>query len=315
MEDRSVYQLALRSIRGIGDVHTRTLIDHFGDAESVFRKDRKDLEKTGLRPDLIDAISHFRDFASLRPQVSRLQQRGIRILFYHQPDFPRRLAKLSTAPALLYYQGNADLNAGKVVAVVGTRKPSPYGVQMARQITLELARPEMLIVSGLAFGIDAIAHQAALDSGIPTVGVLGTGLERIYPPEHTGLAQRMQKNGGLLSSFRCDAEGATFSFPLRNRLVAGLCDALIVVESGIPGGSLSAAETAAELNKNCFAVPGRLTDEKSRGCLKLIHEGTARPLLSATQLCGVMGWNYPAGGSAHQPELPLPASGRQDPLS
>ncbi|HEV2353928.1 MAG TPA: DNA-processing protein DprA, partial [Puia sp.] len=222
MENASIYQLALRSIPGIGDVHTRTLIDHFGDAESVFAKTRKELAVTALRPDLINAISHFRDFEGFRPVVSRLQQRGIRILFYKQPGFPRRLARLSTAPALLYYQGNADLNAGKIVAVVGTRKPSPYGIQAAGQITRDLAGPGMLIISGLAFGIDAAAHQAALDCGVPTVGVLGTGLERIYPAEHYGLAQRMRKNGGLLSSFQCDDEAATFSFPLRNRLVAGL---------------------------------------------------------------------------------------------
>ncbi|HET6253054.1 MAG TPA: DNA-processing protein DprA [Puia sp.] len=306
MEDHTLYQLALARINGIGPVYTKKLIEHFGDAAAVFHAGRNALERTGLPSNLIDAILGFSDYPGLQSELRRLKSLGARTLFYTDPGYPRRLLPIPTAPALLFYQGTADLNAGKIIAIAGTRQPTEYGKQMTAQLIGELATPGLLILSGLAFGVDAIAHRTAIRHQLPTIGVLGHGLDHLYPAEHRGLACEMRRHhGGLITSFLPETGPESYTFPLRNQLIAGLCDALVVIESSMTGGSLSAADAALQLGKKVFVLPGRITDEKSQGCLNLIYERQALPLLSAGQLKATMAWGWPAGHKSHQPAFPF----------
>jgi DNA processing protein len=314
MEDQALYQLALAHSEGIGPVYTKKLIEHFGDAASAFRADRTELERTGLPGTAITAIHEFSGFPALRAELRHLADLGARILFFTDPDYPQRLLHLAHAPALLFYQGAATLNADKVIAIAGTRSPTEYGKEMTARIIRELAGPGLLILSGLAYGIDAVAHRAAMKYHLPTVGVLGHGLDHLYPAHHLGLSRSIRQEGGLLTSF-LPGNGPDFhTFPVRNQLIAGLCDALIIIESGAEGGSLSAASAAHEFGKKVFALPGRITDDKSQGCLRLIHNGEAIPLLSANHLKAAMGWSHPAGHDSYQPALPFsPAEPEPEP--
>ena len=268
---------------------------------------------------MIDDILNFPYWTILKNELHTLQKKDIRILSFTNQDYPRRLLSLSNAPSLLFYKGNADLNAEKVIAVVGTRSPSEYGKQITEQLIRQLAQPGLVIISGLAFGIDSCAHSAALKNDIPTIGVLGHGLSRIYPHEHTGLAKAMTQKGGLLTSFGWDMGPEYFHFPQRNEIVAGLCDALLVVETGRKGGSLITVGKAQEFGKKIFAVPGRLTDPRSAGCNLLISQGKAELLVSGEQLQARMGWKWPAGQKGSQAQLsfsksepPLPFSTPSD---
>jgi DNA processing protein len=297
--------LALTRIPGIGDVNAKKLISRFGDPKSVFEAGRPALIRAEMHDRQIDAILQFCGWPELRQELAMLEQRGIRILFYTEPDYPHRLLSTPDFPPLLYYRGAANLNAQRVISVVGTRSPTDYGKQVTEQIIRELAQPDCLIVSGLAFGIDAAAHNAALQYQVPTIGVLGHGLAYTYPREHTALASSIRQDGGLLTSFDYNAKAEHFSFPIRNGLVAGLCDALIVVETGEKGGSLNTVNKALEYKRRVFAVPGRVTDNKSRGCLRLIAEGNADLLVSGGQLMAAMSWQWPAGRSGVQAALPF----------
>ncbi len=305
MEDQALYQLALAHTEGIGPVYTKNLIKHFGDAASVFCADRAELERTGLPRDAITAILEFSEFPALRAELRHLADLGARMLFFTDPDYPRRLLQLPKAPALLFYQGAATLNADKVIAIAGTRNPTEYGKDMTAHLIRELACPDLLILSGLAYGIDAFAHRAAMKNHLPTVGVLGHGLDHLYPAHHLGLSRSIRQEGGLLTSFLPGKGPDLHTFPVRNQLIAGLCDALIVIESGAEGGSLSAARAAHEFGKKVFALPGRITDDKSQGCLRLIQNGEALPLLSADHFKAAMGWDHPAGHDSYQPALPF----------
>jgi DNA processing protein len=308
MDDQTLYQLALTRLPGIGDVYTKKLIEHFGDARAVFHADASALHQTGIPQKQVDAILQFSAWNELRNELVMLSHEGIRTLFFTDSGYPRRLKEVSDKPPLLFYRGPADLDAERVIAIVGTRTPTDYGRQMTQRLIRQLAQPGLLIISGLAFGIDAAAHKAAMANNIPTVGILGTGLGQCYPREHTGLAKDMRQQGGLLSAFPHNNGPETFSFPLRNRLIAALCDALIVVESGTTGGSLLTVDDAKKYGKKIFAVPGRVTDPKSAGCLRLIREGSAKLLLSGEQLQADMTWQWPAGRTGLQPDLPFPAT-------
>ena len=286
-------------------MNAKKLVSRFGDPKSVFEAGRPALIRAELHNHQIDALLQFGAWSDLRQELAMLEQRGIRILFYTEPDYPRRLLSLPDFPPLLYYRGTANLNAQRVIAVVGTRRPTDYGRQITERLIRELAQPDCLIVSGLAFGIDAAAHTAALQYEVPTIGVLGHGLAYVYPREHTALASSMRQHGGLLTSFDYKAKAEYYSFPIRNGLVAGLCDALIVVETGEKGGSLNTVKKALEYKRKVFAVPGRVTDNKSQGCLRLIAEDNAKLLVSGEQLMAAMSWHWPAGRTGVQAALPF----------
>ncbi|MES1221692.1 MAG: DNA-processing protein DprA, partial [Bacteroidota bacterium] len=204
---------------------------------------------------------------------------------------PKRLLNCYDSPTLLYYKGTADLNASKIVAIIGTRSHTDYGKQVTEKLVKEFSEQNVTIISGLAFGIDALAHKAAIKNDLPTVGVLAHGLDQIYPFEHSGLAKDMIKhNGGLLTEFRSKSKPDKHNFPTRNRIVAGISDATIVIETGIKGGSMITAELANGYNKDVFALPGRITDAKSAGCNYLIKNNKAMLLTDARELTEIMGW-------------------------
>jgi DNA processing protein len=301
--EQAVWRVALTRIPGIGVASTKKLIAIFGDAACVFRASGNALRSAGISLESVQAIQNFDTLEELKAELQWLSRNRIRLLYFTDPEYPQRLLSIGDAPPLLYYRGNADLNAQKIVAVVGTRSADNYGKQTARQLIAQLQLVSPLIISGLALGIDAAAHEAALESKLSTVGVLGHGLGTIYPSNHTTLSAKMARSGGLLTSFAYNVKTERFNFPIRNAVVAGLCDALVVVQTGLKGGSLITVGLAQKYHKKIFAVPGRLWDVRSEGCNRLIQQGTAHLLSSGEQLAAEMGWSWPAGGVGSQASL------------
>jgi len=291
MHGERVYQLALTLVPQIGDVQAKTLVQQLGSAKAVFQASMPALEKIeGIGTVRAKAIKSFGDFDRAEAELRFLETHNITPLFLTDAAYPQRLRHCLDAPTLLFYKGTADLNASKIIAIVGTRTNSEYGKTFTEKLVQELAAASVLVVSGLAYGIDAFAHKAALKNGLATVGVVGHGLDKIYPPAHTGLAQEMLKNGGLLTEFFSGTKPDKHNFPLRNRVVAGLADATVVVETLLSGGSMITAKLADAYNRDVFAVPGRTIDAKSAGCNYLIQQNKAIMLTDAAQLLQVMGW-------------------------
>ncbi len=286
-----LYQIALTLVPHIGDVHAKILAQHFGSAKAIFQARKKDLEAIdgigGIRAANIKAFS---DFSSSEAELHFIEENKILPLFINSPQYPQRLLNCYDSPALLYYKGNADLNCSRIIAVVGTRSNSDYGKQFTESLVEQLAGQDILLISGLAFGIDSIAHKAALKNKIPTVGVLAHGLDRVYPIQNNSLAKQMTEQGGLLTDFVSQTNPDKQNFPRRNRIVAGLCDALLVVESCRKGGSLITAELANGYNKDVFAVPGRINDSRSEGCNYLVMQNKAAMITSAQDLLDAMRW-------------------------
>ena len=291
MSTELIYQLALTKVPHIGPVHARTLLQHCN-AEEIFHARRSFLEKIeGIGPQRAAAIAAFKDFSSVEKEIAFLQKFNIQPLFITDNAYPSRLLHCYDAPTLLYYKGTADLNAPKMVAVIGTRTHTAYARQVTEKIIEDLASLHITVVSGLAYGVDAVAHKAALHHQLPTIGVLAHGLDQVYPAAHGALARDMLKNnGGLLTEYGSGTMPDKHNFPARNRIVAGMCDAVIVVETGIKGGSMITAELANDYNKDVFAVPGRIGDEKSAGCLSLIRNNKAVLLTAAGEIADLLGW-------------------------
>jgi len=301
--------MALTRIPGIGPAYTRKLIARFGDAVAVFQAKKEQLlAMEGIREGPADAILGFAGHKALQAELVLLEKKGVRPLFFTDAGYPDRLRKVPDSPPLLFYKGNADLNARRILAVVGTRNPSDYGRQATAQLIRQLAQPGLLVISGLAAGIDTAAHKAALNQQLPTVGILGHGFGYLYPPENESLANAMLRQGGLLTSFPFDAGPEKYHFPDRNKLVAALCDAVLVVETARKGGSLSTVNEARKYHRRVFAVPGRIMDTRSAGCNWLIRQGMAEMLTSGDQLPAAMGWDWPAGGTGVQASLRLSSS-------
>lgn len=296
MENDTIYQLALGKVPGIGPVYTRRLLHHFGEARAIFQAPESTLINIpGLGSKRAHDIAHFKAFPALEKEQAFLNKYSIRCLFITDPHYPQRLLRCPDAPILLFFKGHTDLNVKKVISIIGTRSPSEYGRQITEKLIKDIASLSsgVLIISGLAYGIDAVAHKAALKYQLPTVGVLGHGLDHIYPREHAGLAREMLKTGGLLTKFNITTGPDAYNFPLRNRIVAGISDAVIVTETRSHGGSLLTVGNALTYQRNIFAIPGRITDEKSAGCNTLIREGKARPLTDTAQLMEEMHWQQP----------------------
>jgi DNA processing protein len=287
-----LYQLALTDVPNIGCVHAKILAQEFGSAEKIFKAKQQLLEKIeGIGEVRAKAIKSFSDFSKAEEEIKFIEKYNIKPLFLSDKNYPQRLLNCYDSPTLLYYKGDADLNVSKIVAIIGTRNHTDYGKQQTEKLVKELSSQNVLIVSGMAFGIDAIAHKASVKNNLPTIGVLAHGLDQMYPPEHSNLAKEMIKHGGgLLTEFRSKTKPDKHNFPTRNRIVAGMSDAVIVMESGEKGGSLITAELANGYNKDVFAMPGKVTDNKSAGCNFLIRNNKAMLLTDAEELIEVMGW-------------------------
>lgn len=287
-----LYQIALTLIPQVGPVQAKILIERFGHAEAIFKARYSELMHTeGIGAARAGNIKRFSGFREAEEEMRFIEQNNIQPLFITDKKYPRRLIHCYDSPTLLYYKGNADLNASKIIAVVGTRHNTEYGRQRTEQLIEELASQEVLVISGLAFGIDAIAHKRALKHGLQTVGVLAHGLDQVYPIQHSALAKEMSVQGGLLTEFRHRSKPDKHNFPTRNRIVAGMSDATIVIETGDKGGSMITAELANSYNKDVFVFPGRSTDIKSAGCNQLIRANKAALICNAHDLAEALGWN------------------------
>lgn len=291
MTNDLLYQLSLTLVPNIGPVQAKILLQHC-EAEEIFHAKKSYLEKIeGIGPIRAESITSFNEFSKAEEEIKFIEKYKIKPLFLTDKDYPKRLLNCYDSPTLLYYKGNADLNASKIIAVIGTRSHTDYAKQVTEKILKELAGQNITIVSGLAFGVDAIAHKAALKNDLPTVAVLAHGLDQIYPNEHSGLAKDMIKqSGGLLTEFRSKTKPDKHNFPTRNRIVAGMSDATVVIETGIKGGSMITAELANGYNKDVFALPGKVTDSKSAGCNYLIKSNKAMLLTDAKEIIEIMGW-------------------------
>jgi len=292
MNSELVYQLALTQVPQIGFVHARILIQHFGSASEIFKASEHSLEKIeGIGQVRAKSIRNFTGFGVAEKEIHFLEKYKVNALFMTDGAFPKRLLNCYDHPVLLFYKGTANLNASKIIAIVGTRSHTEYGRQFTDKIMKELRELGVMIISGLAFGIDALAHRYAIKNHLPTIGVVAHGLDQMYPPEHANLAKEMiREGGGLLSELRSGVKPDKHHFPGRNRIVAGISDAVIVIETGMKGGSMITADLANGYNRDVFAIPGKINDAKSAGCNELIKSNKAILLTDTQQLIQTMGW-------------------------
>jgi len=287
------HKIALGIIPRIGDINARKLVSHFGSVEAVFREPYRNLIRIpGIGDGLAKYISDRSYLEAAEKEAEYITKNNIRHYFYLDADYPFRLKQCDDSPVIFFFRGSCDLNAAKILSVVGTRNSTPRGRDLCEKIIGGLAEghPELIIVSGMAYGIDIISHKAALAANLPTVGVLGHGLKTIYPSIHRPVADAMVKKGGLLTDFLSDALPERNNFLKRNRIIAGLSDATLVVESGIKGGALITADMANSYNRDVFAVPGRPDDQWSAGCNSLIKTNKAALAENFQDIEDFLGW-------------------------
>lgn len=303
-DDELFYFLALHMIPGIGPALAKTLISYHHTARQVFQTKISALSTTpGIGRVLAERIQNFlKDHGrQVEKEYNYLKKNNIQILAFYSPDFPSRLKNIPSSPSILFYKGNINLNDFHLVAIVGTRKATPYGSLVTKKIVEDLKKYNVCIVSGLAYGIDVIAHKAALEHGIPTLAVLAHGLDRIYPPLHTPVAKEISASGGLLTEYFQGSKPDKENFPVRNRIVAGMCEAVIVVEAADSGGALITADFARSYRREVFAVPGRLGDVYSEGTNQLIKQGEAHLFTDADDLANMLHWHLP--GREQRPKI------------
>lgn len=288
------YKIALSMIPGIGNVIARNLIAYVGSVEGIFHEKEKNLVKIpGVGEVNAKKVVSQNVLQQAKNEVDFILKNKIKTFFYLDEDYPARLKNCSDAPVILYFKGNANLNEHKIISVVGTRNATPYGKEMSDELIQNFAQKNypMVVVSGLAYGIDVQVHKACLKHEIPTVGVFAHGLDTIYPALHAPVAARMIEKGGLLSDFASNTQIDRQNFLRRNRIIAGLADATIVVESAEKGGALVTADIANSYNRDVFAFPGRSTDPFSRGCNKLIKSNKAVLVENQLDIEKAMNWD------------------------
>ncbi len=284
-------QIALSELRGIGLKRCKILLEHLADVEDVFTLSLRELYlQTGIGLSTLSKMDRDGALRSAENIMAQCEKMEITPIFYTHPTFSARLRECEDAPLVVYTKGDFDLNQSRLVAVVGTRAPSNDGYKHCEELISGLQDSNVIIVSGLAYGIDITAHKMALEVGLPTIGVLAHGLERIYPTHHKKIANEMLKNGGLITEFPPFANVERENFPMRNRIVAGMCDATIVVESKSKGGSLITAELANDYSRDVFAFPGSIYNELAAGCNDLIAEQKAMLLRGPIDFLLKMGW-------------------------
>jgi len=299
-----LYQIALTLIPGIGDVNGKRLLSYCGGLEAVFKEKKEALLKIpGIGPVTIKSILNKSVFEFAEKEILFIEKFMIQTFFYLDEQYPHRLKNCEDSPILLYFKGNADLNDSKIISIVGTRNATSYGRKMCKEILEDFKSTNVLVVSGLAYGIDTLAHRNAVLNGLSTVGVLAHGLDRIYPAANRSLAEKMLNIGGLLTEFRSKTNPDRENFPRRNRIVSGLSDATIVIESALKGGALITAEIANSYNRDVFAVPGRTIDPYSEGCNFLIKTNRAALVQSAKDIKYLLGWDVDEKKSKIQKEI------------
>lgn len=290
-DKRDLYRIALTLLPKIGSVMAKQLVSYCGGVQEVFDASFAKLKKApGIGDKRAREILDQSILDRAEEELQFVRKNDIELLFYLDEKYPKRLKHCYDDPVLLYHKGNSELNNSKVISIVGTRNATDYGKQLTQEIVTALAPFNPLIVSGLAYGIDINAHKTALDKDIQTVGVLGHGLDRIYPAHHKATAAKMLEHGGLLTEFISNSRADKENFPKRNRIVAGMADATIVVETKMKGGSMITATLANDYDRDVFAVPGKIHDQYSQGCNYLIRTNRAQILDSTEELISALGW-------------------------
>lgn len=293
-DQKDLYRIALTFLPSIGAVMAKNLVSYCGGVEEVFNASMAKLKKApGIGDKRAREVLDQDILRRAEEELKFVRKNNIDLLFYLDDKYPKRLKHCYDNPILLYYKGNADLNNQRVISIVGTRNATDYGKQITEQLIEALVPYNPLIVSGLAYGIDIMAHREALKNNLQTLAVFGHGLDRVYPAQHRSVAEKMKDQGGIMSEFCSNSRADKENFPKRNRIVAGLADATIVIETKLKGGSMITAELANGYNRDVFAVPGDINNTYSQGCNYLIRTHRAQLLDSPQELIAAMGWELP----------------------
>jgi DNA processing protein len=292
MDQNRLALLALHFISGIGNHIIRQLVSYCGSAEKVFKTSKGKLRKIpGIGDVTAEAIVKGKPFAAAEREWRKAEREKSQLIFFVDNNYPSRLKQIPDAPSLLYSKGNVDFENPKSVAIVGTRKSTDYGRECVELLVAGLQKHAALIISGLAYGIDIQAHKQALKNNLPTIGVMGSGIDVMYPASHIETAKKMFVNGGVVSENPLGTKPDAHNFPSRNRIIAGLCDVLVVVEAAHKGGALITAEIANSYNKDVMAFPGNVGRSYSEGCNSLIKSNRAHLITSVKDLEYVMNWS------------------------
>ena len=292
LQTELLHALALLKVEGIGDVVARKLINQCGSAQEVFQASKKSiLAIDGIGEFLYNKLQDKSVFQLAENELRFIEKENISCSYYQDSNYPERLKHCVDGPIVLFQSGNIDLKNRKLINIVGTRQITPYGSEFTKKLLADLAPLNPIVVSGFAYGVDIVAHQAAMDNNLQTIGVLAHGLNQIYPKTHKKYISKMEQNGGFMTEFWSTSNPDRENFVKRNRIVAGMCEATIVIESAEKGGSLITANFANDYNRDVFAVPGRITDKYSTGCNNLIKTQRAHLLNSAADLIYILNWD------------------------
>jgi len=285
------FTLALLQVEGVGDIVAKKLINHYGSAEKVFdTKKNRLLSIDGIGEILLKNLSDKSVFKLAQQEIDFVEQEKIAFHSFLDEKYPERLKHCIDGPPIIFSSGNIDLQAKRIISIVGTRKITSYGTEFCKKLIEDLAPLNPVIVSGFAYGVDIMAHQVAMEHNLQTIGVLAHGLNQVYPKTHKKYISKMEQNGGFLTEFWSTSNPEKENFVKRNRIVAGMSEATIVIESADRGGSLITATLANDYNRDVFAVPGRITDKYSQGCNNLIKTQRAHLLSSAADLVYILNW-------------------------
>jgi len=287
--------LALLKIDGVGDIVAKKLINHCGSAEKIFSAKGSLLKSIdGIGEILLKKLKDKSVFEKAAQELKFIENEKIKVLYYKDENYPDKLKHCIDGPVLLFASGNLNFENRKLISIVGTRQITSYGTEFCKKLIEDLAIFNPIIISGFAYGVDIVAHQAAMDTNLQTIGVLAHGLNQIYPKTHKKYVAKMEQNGGFLTEFWSNSNPDKENFVRRNRIVAGMSEATIVIESAEKGGSLITANLANDYNRDVFAVPGRITDKYSQGCNDLIKTQRANLLTSAADLVYCLNWELEA---------------------
>jgi DNA processing protein len=304
------YKVALSFLHGIGPRKALKILTKLEQAEAVFHESLRSLHYlTGIRESVLNEMKRTQALKCADEQIELAIKHNWQIHFFLDKNYPRRLRQAEDAPIVLYSSGNIDMNPRRSIAVVGTRAASMYGKFLCEELIESIQFADIQVISGLAYGIDICAHKSCVQRGVSTIGVLGHGLDRLYPQVHWKTAMQMLENGGLVTEFIPGTNPDRENFPMRNRIVAGMADASVIIESQRKGGSLITAELANDYNKDVFAYPGNVGVRNSEGCNYLIATDKAHLITCGNDLLSKMGWGVT---SSNQTYLPLELSNEEN---